>query len=146
MRSYYLPVLVGNPSEISLAAASMIFGGVLERHRRLKVCFAHGGGFIPYQIGRLDRGYEVRSESRAAARARPSSFLGRVYFDTIVYNESALSFLVSSIGARNILLGSDSPLDMHDHRIVKKVRGLSSCSKKEKEMILGDNIERLVRL
>jgi aminocarboxymuconate-semialdehyde decarboxylase len=146
MRSYYLPVLVGNPSETSLAVASMMFGGVLERHRRLKICFAHGGGFIPYQIGRLNRGYEVRSESRAAAKARPSSFLGKVYFDTIVYDESALSFLVSSMGAHNVLLGSDSPLDMHDHRIVKKVRSLSSCSEKEKEMILGGNIERLVRI
>lgn len=146
MRNYYLSVLVGNPSETSIAAASLIFGGVLERYPSLKVCFAHGGGFIPYQIGRLDRGYEVRPEPREMVKARPSSFLGRVYFDTVVYNESALSLLVSAAGAHNILLGSDSPLDMHDHGIVEKIKGLSSCSGEEKEMILGGNLERLVRV
>lgn len=145
MRNYYLSVLVGNPSETSIAAASLMFGGVLERHPNLKFCFAHGGGFIPYQIGRLDRGYEVRHEPGEAVKAPPSSFLDRVFFDTVVYNKSALSFMVSVVGARNMLLGSDSPLDMHDHNIVGKIRNLSSCSEEDKEMILGANLKRLIR-
>ena len=144
MKNYYLAVLVGNPTETTMAAASLLFGGVLERHPGLKVCLAHGGGFLPYQLGRLDRGFEVRSEPRVTARAPPSSLLAKMYFDTIVFNQSALSFLVSSVGPSNVLLGSDSPLDMHDHQIVKKVEALGSCTREEKEMILGKNIERLV--
>jgi len=143
MSNYYLPVLVGNPSDTSLAIASMIYGGVFDDFPNLKVCFAHGGGFLPYQLGRLDRGFMVRKEPRKVIDRPPSSYLKNILMDTILYEKRALQFMVDRVGAQNVLLGSDSPLDMHDHDVVAKVRDLG-ITESDKEMILGGNAQRLL--
>ena len=66
LASYYMKNIVGLPFDTTIAAASLVFGGVLERYPRLKICLAHGGGFVPYQAGRFQHGYEVRAEAEAA--------------------------------------------------------------------------------
>jgi aminocarboxymuconate-semialdehyde decarboxylase len=91
---YFLDNIVSNPAESTVAAAHLIFGGVLERHPRLEVCLTHGGGFIPYQIGRQDRGFEaIPARTAGCLHAAPSSFLQRFCYDTIVHSAAALRFL-----------------------------------------------------
>jgi aminocarboxymuconate-semialdehyde decarboxylase len=114
-RSYFLDNIASNPAESTVAAANLIFGGVLARHPRLKVCLTHGGGFLPYQIGRLDRGYAAKPNVTALnVDSAPSSFLRRFYYDTVVHSPGALRFLVERVGADRVVLGSDYPFPMGD--------------------------------
>lgn len=121
--SYFLSNIVGNPAEETVAAAHLIYGGVLERFPRLKVCLTHGGGFLPYQVGRQDRGYESRADVTARkVSSRPSSFLRRFFYDTVVHDPDALRFLVDRVGADRVVLGSDYPFPMGDPDPVDTVR------------------------
>jgi aminocarboxymuconate-semialdehyde decarboxylase len=121
-RSYFLDNIVSNPAEGAVAAANLIFGGVLAKHPKLKVCLTHGGGFLPYQIGRLDRGYAGRPDVTAVnIDAPPSSFLRRFYYDTVVHSPEALRFLVDRVGADRVVLGSDYPFPMGDPEPVATV-------------------------
>ena len=114
-RSYFLDNIVSNPAEETVAAANLIYGGVLERHPRLKICLTHGGGFLPYQIGRQDRGFAaVPGKTAVNLDNPPSTFLRRFYYDTVVHDTEALSFLVGRVGADRVVLGSDYPFPMGD--------------------------------
>lgn len=125
LNAYYLRNLVGLPVETTIAAACLVFGGVLERHPRLKICLSHGGGFVPYQAGRFQHGWTVRSEPKAHLRLPPSESLGRLYYDTILHSKSALEFLVASAGPDRVLLGSDYPFDMGNVDCVARVSELA---------------------
>src|SRR5437763_8960580 len=109
LSSYYLTNLIGNPLDTTIAAACLVFSGVMERHPQLKICLAHGGGFVPYQAGRLVHGWQVRTEPKRKLTKPPTDSLKRFYFDTIVHSKEALEFLVDTAGADQVLLGSDYP-------------------------------------
>jgi aminocarboxymuconate-semialdehyde decarboxylase len=123
LQRYFLTNIVGNPAEETVAATYLIYGGVLERHPRLKVCLTHGGGFLPYQIGRQDRGFQSKSGLTAThLGAAPSSFLQRFYYDTVVHSAETLRFLTERVGAERVVLGSDYPFPMGDPEPVATVR------------------------
>ena len=122
MHAYYVHNFVGNPTDTTVAAAALLFGGVLVRHPRLRVALLHGGGFLPYQIGRFDHGWRVRPEPRAHLDRPPSSLLDRFWFDTLTHDEASLRFLLDRVGAGRLLLGSDYPFDMADADPVATVR------------------------
>jgi len=121
---YYLTNLIGNPLDTALGAAALIFGGVLDRHPKLRVLLAHGGGYLPYQIGRLDHGYEVRPESKTCKNA-PSTYLNRFYYDGITFNTEALSFLIRQVGVNRVVIGTDYPFDMAEGDPVGRLRHVS---------------------
>jgi aminocarboxymuconate-semialdehyde decarboxylase len=125
LKSYYLNNLIGNPLDTTIAAACLVFSGVLERHRSLKICLAHGGGFVPYQAGRFLHGWHVRTEPKVKLSKPPTDSLQRFYFDTIVHSKEVLEFLVGNAGADRVLLGSDYPFDMGMPDGVLQVRSLS---------------------
>ncbi len=125
LSSYYLGNLIGNPLDTTIAAACLVFSGVLERHPSLKICLAHGGGFVPYQAGRFVHGWHVRAEPKRKLEKPPTDSLKRFYFDTIVHSKEVLAFLVGNAGADRVLLGSDYPFDMGMPEGVSQVRGLS---------------------
>lgn len=111
MGDYYLRNLVGNPVETALAGARLILGGVLERHPTLKIILSHGGGALPGIFPRILHGYGVRPESRVRAN-NPELGFRRLYYDTIVFEGRALRQLVESVGASQVILGTDYPFDM----------------------------------
>lgn len=86
---------------------------MLDRHPDLVLILAHGGGYLPYQFGRLDCGHAVRPECAGAARA-PRAYLRAFYYDTVVHSGEALRYLVGLVGAARVLLGTDAPFDMGD--------------------------------
>jgi aminocarboxymuconate-semialdehyde decarboxylase len=135
--SYYLNNLIGNPLDTTIAAACLVFGGVLERHPALKICLAHGGGFVPYQSGRFLHGWHVRAEPKKKLKKPPTESIDRFLFDTIVHSKDVLEFLVGHAGADRVLLGSDYPFDMGAPDGVRQVRGLS-VSPADKAAILGE--------
>jgi aminocarboxymuconate-semialdehyde decarboxylase len=134
--SYYLNNLIGNPLDTTIAAACLVFSGVLERHPSLKICLAHGGGFVPYQAGRFLHGWHVRAEPKKKLPKPPTDSLQRFYFDTIVHSKEVLEFLVGNAGADRVLLGSDYPFDMGTPDGVLQVRSLSLPAA-EQASILG---------
>jgi aminocarboxymuconate-semialdehyde decarboxylase len=125
LRSYYLNNLIGNPLDTTIAAACLVFGGVLERHPGLKVCLVHGGGFVPYQGGRWAHGWQVRPEPKVNIKQSPEPFIERFYYDTILHSRDSLQFLIGSAGPGRVLLGSDYPYDMGTGECVRQVRALS---------------------
>ena len=139
---YFLNNIVGNPAEETVAAAHLIYGGVLVRHPGLKVCLTHGGGFLPYQIGRQDRGFEAVSKlTRKKLEQPPSGFLDRFLYDTIVHSPEAVRFLCRRVGHHRVVLGSDQPFPMGDPDPLRTVRE-AGLSDEETEAILWNNAAR----
>lgn len=122
MHDHYLHNFVGNPTDSTLAAGSLIFSGVLERNAALRIALLHGGGFLPYQIGRFDRGWKVRPEANSRIDRAPSEYLNRFWFDTLTHDRASLEFLLQRVGADRLALGSDYPFDMADPDPVGSVR------------------------
>ena len=143
LRSYYLNNLVGNPLDTTIAAACLVFGGVLERHPKLKVLLVHGGGFVPYQAGRWVHGWHVRPEPQVNIKQSPEPYLDRFFYDTILHAKPQLEFLVSSVGSARVLLGSDYPYDMGTGECVRQVKALSIADA-DKEKVLSANILKLL--
>ncbi|HEX5859790.1 MAG TPA: amidohydrolase family protein [Microbacterium sp.] len=139
---FYLSNTVGQPTENAVALSHLIFAGVLDRHPGLKVVAAHGGGYLPTVIGRSDRAWDVRPEARRCEH-RPSTYLRRLWFDTVVHDERTLRALVEVAGADRVVLGSDFPFDMGLDDPVAFVRdaGLDGAVT---EAILAGNAEALV--
>jgi aminocarboxymuconate-semialdehyde decarboxylase len=136
LRSYYLNNLIGNPLDTTIAAACLVFGGVLERHPKLKVCLVHGGGFVPYQAGRWVHGWKVRPEPQVHLKQSPEPWIDRFYYDTILHAKPQLEFLVDSVGPSRVMLGSDYPYDMGTGECVRQVNALS-ISDADKAIVLG---------
>lgn len=114
MHDYYLHNFVGNPADTTVAAGSLMFGGVLVEHPDLRVALLHGGGFLPYQIGRFEHGWSVRPEPREKLAQSPRELLHRFYFDTLTHDTDSLRFLLERVGADRLCLGTDYPFDMAD--------------------------------
>jgi aminocarboxymuconate-semialdehyde decarboxylase len=119
---FYLTNTVGQPVENAVALSHLIFAGVLDRHPDLRIVAAHGGGYLPTAIGRSDRAWRVRPEARGCEHP-PSSYLRRIWFDTVVHDAKALRALVEAVGGSRVVLGSDFPFDMGVDDPVALVRG-----------------------
>ena len=143
LRSYYLGNLIGNPLDTTIAGACLIFGGVLERHPKLNFIMSHGGGFIPYQGGRWVHGWEVRPEPKVNVKHSPAPYLDRFLYDTIVHAKAPLEFLISSVGANRVFLGSDYPYDMGTGECVRQVRA-ANISAADRDIILGDHAAKIL--
>jgi aminocarboxymuconate-semialdehyde decarboxylase len=113
-RGFHLGNVIGNPVETFIAGCRMLVGGVFDRHPDLRVLLVHGGGALPYQIGRLQHAYEVRDETKSVARKPPLSYLDNLRFDTAVFDRRALEHLTAIAGPERVLLGTDLPFDMGD--------------------------------
>ena len=143
MKSYYLNNLIGNPLDTTIAAACLVFGGVLDRHPKLNFILAHGGGFTPYQAARWEHGWAVRPEPKKNVPAQPKDIAKRFYYDTILHSVPVLEFMIGHIGADRVMLGSDYPYDMGMTDCVAHVRGLK-ISDADKAMILNTRAEALL--
>jgi aminocarboxymuconate-semialdehyde decarboxylase len=143
LRSYYLGNLIGNPLDTTIAGACLIFGGVLERYPRLNFVMVHGGGFIPYQGGRWVHGWHVRPEPKVHMKHSPAPYLDRFLYDTIIHAKPALEFLVSSVGANRVFLGSDYPYDMGTGECVRQVRA-ADIAAADRDIILGGHAAKIL--
>jgi aminocarboxymuconate-semialdehyde decarboxylase len=113
MTKYWLPWLVGMPAEISRAACSMIFGGVFERFKKLKVCFAHGGGSLLPTLGRIEHGWDCRPDLVAIDNKKnPKEYLGQFWVDSHVCDIEMLQYTIKQCGAKRVMQGSDYPFPL----------------------------------
>jgi aminocarboxymuconate-semialdehyde decarboxylase len=142
---YFLGNLVGNLYDTGLAAALLIYGGVLERHPNLRVVLYHAGGALPALVGRLDMGYRLVPECRSAIPRPPSSYANQFYFDIIAHSRTMLSHLVKTYGADRFVVGTDYPLPAGLAHPVEEVRALG-LEPGDENKILGDTARQLLRL
>jgi aminocarboxymuconate-semialdehyde decarboxylase len=142
---YYLRNLLGNPYDTGVAAASLIFGGVLDAFPKLEVNLPHAGGTFPGLIGRLDHGTKVRPELRHMKRL-PSAYLRRFTYDTIGHNDQINYNLIRMVGADRVVLGSDYCFDMGLADPLGDVERLDALSAAERDLIIGQTAVKLLRL
>jgi aminocarboxymuconate-semialdehyde decarboxylase len=138
LEGFHLSNAIGNPLATTIAAARLIFSGTLDRFPKLKIVLVHGGGFLPYQLGRLDRVFLVRDEAKLNISAPPSSYLDRFWIDTITHSDSALAFLASTVGIGRLVLGTDFPFDMQDPDPLARFRRIDIDP-----LALGETVEAL---
>lgn len=112
LSEHYLNNLIGNPIESTIAVSHLIFGGVLDAYPGLKLCVAHGGGYLPGYWGRMDHAFRARADCRQHIHREPSSYLRQIWLDTLVFDKDQLDFLVRTHGAERLCLGTDYPFDM----------------------------------
>jgi aminocarboxymuconate-semialdehyde decarboxylase len=122
LTDYYFTNSIGNPLDTCIAAARLIHAGTLDRHPELRVVLVHAGGFLPYQLGRLDHAYAVRNEPQADISKAPSTYLRRFWIDTITHADQALTFLENLVGRDRLVIGTDLPFDMADREPVERLR------------------------
>lgn len=141
LSKYYAGNLLGNPFDTLIAAASLIFSGVCDRFPELKIVLLHGGGHLPYQAGRLNHGYKVRTEAKAPKQP-PLDYLRWFRYDTIVHWPAALTFLLDVVGPDRVMLGSDDPFDMGDMEPTLIVAECG-CTRDEADHVIGTNASEL---
>jgi aminocarboxymuconate-semialdehyde decarboxylase len=133
LTDFYLTNLIGNPLDSTICAARLILSGTLDRLTALRVALVHGGGFLPYQVGRLDHGHRVRPESKGCAHP-PSSYLRRFVYDTITHSDEALAYLVRRVGADRVAFGTDLPFDMMSGRLDDQL-GSAGLAREDRDRI-----------
>src|SRR5437773_3176403 len=100
------------PAGDGLAISTLVFGGVLERLPRLRICFAHGGGAFPFTLAWLNHGWAVRPEGPSAIPREPREYARRIWVDSLTLGASNLRFIVDELGMDRVVIGSDYPFDM----------------------------------
>ena len=144
-QDYYLWNTVANPLETATAAAHMVVAGVMERHPRLRVLLAHGGGALLAVRGRMRHAHGFQPQAASRLRESPEDSIRRFYFDTLTHDDTLLRALIDYVGPDHVLLGSDYPFDMGDARHVDTVRALGLAPDMEAAILAG-NAERLLGL
>lgn len=142
---YFLDNLVGRPAESTVAIASLILSGVFDRFPKLRVVLCHGGGFLPFQVGRMERGFRAVPERVAVRTTRPPLEVARsLYYDTILHSPEALRFLIDLVGADHVMAGSDYPFEMGDPDPLGTVRAVPGLTEAELTAISTSTIEGLL--
>jgi aminocarboxymuconate-semialdehyde decarboxylase len=142
---HFMRNLCGNTYENGLAAASLVFGGVMDAFPKLTVMLPQAGGTFPWLIGRFDRGVKVRKEL-AHMKQPASAYLRRFYYDTVSHHPQIMKFLTELVGADRVMLGSDYNQDMSCERPVEFVQSVPGLTDQERQLILEGNAKRLLRL
>jgi aminocarboxymuconate-semialdehyde decarboxylase len=132
---------VGFPCETSFAISSLMTGGILKRHPRLRLAFSHGGGAFALVLARLEQGCRIASEVAAAIGAAPRELARRLFYDTLVYHGQALRFLADSFGVSQLCIGTDFPFDIQEHRPLDALAGYSAC---QRRMLESENALRFL--
>lgn len=144
LTNHYFNNVIGNPLDTTVALSHLIFDGVIERHPKIKFIAAHGGGFLAHYWARMDHAWRARPDTRTVISKRPSSYLEKVYFDSITFDPRMLKQLIDRYGANHVLLGTDYPYDMgedHPRKLIAGVKGLTDVQRRQIE---GLNARRLL--
>ncbi|MGA7985079.1 MAG: amidohydrolase family protein [Burkholderiales bacterium] len=144
----YLDNVIGYPLETTIALSHLIFEGTLDRFPALKICAAHGGGFLPSYAARFDRGCLTLPERCAGGaygpiKKKPTEYLRQLYYDTMVFTSEGLRHLVAEVGAQQLVLGTDFPYPWTS-TAVDEVMGLPGLSDSDRVAILGGTAARLL--
>jgi aminocarboxymuconate-semialdehyde decarboxylase len=143
---FYFNNVIGNPLETTIALHYLIFDGVLERHPELKILAVHGGGYLGAYPGRIDHAWGARSDSHGALPQPPTTYLKRIYVDTVVFTPSQLAGLVRLFGADHVVLGTDYPFDMAEYDPLGHIASVEEFDAATVAALAGGNTKKLLGL
>ncbi len=143
---FYFNNVIGNPLETTVALHYLIFDGVLERHPKLKIFAVHGGGYLAAYSGRIDHAWGARSDSHGELPQPPTSYLKRIYVDTVVFTPNQLAELVRVFGADHVLLGTDYPYDMAEYDPIGHIASVEGFDAATVAALAGGNTKKLLGL
>ncbi len=143
---FYFNNVIGNPFETTLALHYLIFDGVLERHPNLKIFAMHGGGFLAAYSGRIDHAWGARSDSNANLPKPPTSYLKKVYVDTVVFTPAQLKALVDTFGSDHVIMGTDYPFDMLENDPIGHIASVENFDERTRAALAGGNAKKLLRM
>ena len=112
--------------------------------KKLKICLAHGGGYVPYQIGRFNHGHKERKETQALTKTKPNALLRRFYCDALTHDTRALRYLIDLVGADRVVIGTDAPFDMGEEHPIAMINKVKRLSAKDREQIFSKTALRLI--
>jgi aminocarboxymuconate-semialdehyde decarboxylase len=138
--------IIGNPLDTTVGVHHLIFDGVLERFPDLKFVLSHGGAFASHYFARMDHAYGARPDCRDKIHQKPSTYLRKFYFDTLVFSIEQLDFLIRTFGVDHVLIGTDYPFDMGEYDPVEHVYQAHDLTESDREDICGLNALRLLGL
>lgn len=142
---YFLDNIAGRPAESTLAIGHLLFSGILERYSELVLCMVHGGGYMPYQIGRWEKGYKVVPHITAQHISRPPlEYVQRLYYDSLVHIPQALRYLIDLVGTSQIVLGTDYPYPMAERSPVDFLESVPGLTDVDRRAIMHDNMQRII--
>jgi len=141
---FYFNNVIGNPLDTTIALHYLIFDGVLERHPKLKILAVHGGGYLPAYSGRIDHAWGARSDAHGKLPHPPTSYLKKIYFDTVVFTPHQLAELVRLYGADHVIMGTDYPFDMADYDPIGHVASAGGFDAATIAAIAGGNARKLL--
>jgi aminocarboxymuconate-semialdehyde decarboxylase len=139
----YLNNIIGQPLETTIALSHLIFTGVLDRHPKLRILAAHGGGFLPYYLGRSQHAYAVRPDSHSMLES-PEKYLQRMWFDSVVHSPTVARTLIDTVGADRLVVGSDYPFDMGTPRPGELIDAIPGLSDRQRAAIRTDNAQAML--
>ena len=142
---FYFNNVIGNPLETTIALHYLIFDGVLERHPNLKILAVHGGGYLGAYSGRIDHAWGARSDCQTTLPHPPTSYLKKIYVDTVVFTPHQLHALVHDFGTDHVIMGTDYPYDMADYDPIEHVVS-AGFDEKTTAAIVGGNARRILGL
>lgn len=144
LKQYWMPWLIGMPTELTIAIASMIFGGVFEKLPKLRIAFAHGGGSFPGTLGRLQHGFEARPDLCAVDNPNgPEKYLKRFYIDTLVHDPKQLKYLLDLFGESQMALGTDYPFPLGEDIPGKLIESMDLKTTTKERLLSGTALEWL---
>jgi aminocarboxymuconate-semialdehyde decarboxylase len=142
---YFLDNMVGRPAESTVAIAHLLFSGILERYPDLVLCMVHGGGYMPYQLGRWEKGYRAVPHIAGKNISQPPiEFVKRLYYDSLVHIPEALAYLLGLVGPSQVVLGTDYPYEMAERAPVKFIDSVPGLGVDDRHAILEGNIRRIL--
>ena len=146
MDDHYFRNTIGHPLESALAVGHLVFDGYLDKYSGLKICVAHGGGYIPAYYGRFDHPFRLRDDCRTKISKPPSKFVNQLFFDTVVFTETQLRHMIEVWGADHVVMGTDYPYDMAETDPVGHVNSVKNLSDEDKALVMGGNATKLLNL
>lgn len=146
LKPYFLSNLLGNPFDTAVAAAHLIFGGVMDRFPKLDIVLPHAGGAFSFLAGRLDHGWSMGRPELQHMKSGALSYLKRFHYDTIAHSDASLAYMIEQVGADRVMLGSDYCFDMGHEDPISVVERQNTLSRGDNQAILGGTAEKLLRL
>ena len=130
--------------ETTVAASHLIFDGVMERHPKLKVVLPHAGGYLAHYWARMDHAHRARPDCHTVIKKAPTSYLKKIYFDTVVFTPHQLAELIRLYGPGQIIMGTDYPFDMQDDDPIGHLMSVEGLDASTISKIAGGNAKRLL--
>jgi aminocarboxymuconate-semialdehyde decarboxylase len=140
---WYMANVIGQPLETTIALSHLIFSGLLDRHPTLRLLAAHGGGYMPFYIGRFEKAWQVRPEARRM-RHPPRHYLKRIWYDTVVYEPMAVRTLIDEVGLSQVVLGTDYPYDMGCDQLAAMLERVPGLDARGRADVAGANALKLL--